>query len=325
MNVYELLSRNNYITLNKPLVNSIGLSEAALLSEICYRHQYLERAGKLTEDGFFYVTIQDVQSQLPFSDYEQKKILDKFQRAELVIVERRGLPAKRYIKIIESNLQLLMDLVTCEKKFPVPENFRNLLLNDSVLNSNNTNNNQSSDKSSLSEDRVSDSSPSSNSETSSSSEISDERVLPSNTKPVSGKLVSSPRTRKSVTQKVNSFITMCEREANLKGYSQRLKSELQKFFIMLGETNTLLPQTTIREQLAALDKLSEENRVEAVVGTLQHGWKSLIYMCDELSGKNKKKNDPAFIGNSQPKDINAPRISRQEQLKKAIENGEEVF
>ena len=177
----------------------------------------------------------------------------------------------------------------------------------------------------IDKDRVSHSSPSSNSETPSSSEISDEKKTSSNPKSPSGKLISSLRTRKSVTQKVNSFITMCEREANLKGYSQRLKSELQKFFIMLGETNTLLPQTTIREQLAALDKLSEENRVEAVVGTLQHGWKSLIYMCDELSGKNKKKNDPAFIGNSQPKDINAPRISRQEQLKKAIENGEEVF
>ena len=145
------------------------------------------------------------------------------------------------------------------------------------------------------------------------------------TKSTSGKLVSSPRTRKSLTQKVNSFINMCEKEMSMKGYPANLQRELQKFFIMLGESNTLLPQTTIKEQLLALDKLPADKRVEAVTGTLQHGWKSLVYMCDELSGKNQRRNDPAFIGNSQPKDINAPRISKEERIRNAIANGEEVF
>ena len=108
------------------------------------------------------------------------------------------------------------------------------------------------------------------------------------TKSTSGKLVSSPRTRKSLTQKVNSFINMCEKEMSMKGYPANLQRELQKFFIMLGESNTLLPQTTIKEQLLALDKLPADKRVEAVTGTLQHGWKSLVYMCDELSGKNQR-------------------------------------
>lgn len=144
-------------------------------------------------------------------------------------------------------------------------------------------------------------------------------------KPTSGKLVSSPRTRKSVTQKVNSFIKMCEKEIVMKGYPANLQRELQKFFIMLGESNTLLPQTTIKEQLLALDKLSVDKRVEAVTGTLQHGWKSLVYMCNELSGKNQRRDDPAFIGNSQPKDINAPRVSKEERIRNAIANGEEIF
>lgn len=144
-------------------------------------------------------------------------------------------------------------------------------------------------------------------------------------KPTSGKLVSSPRTRKSVTQKVNSFIKMCEKEVVMKNYPANLQRELQKFFIMLGESNTLLPQTTIKEQLLALDKLSVDKRVEAVTRTLQHGWKSLVYMCNELSGKNQRRDDPAFIGNSQPKDINAPRVSKEERIRNAIANGEEIF
>ena len=144
-------------------------------------------------------------------------------------------------------------------------------------------------------------------------------------KPTSGKLISSPRTRKSVNQKVNSFIKMCEKEIVMKDYPTNLQRELQKFFIMLGESNTLLPQTTIKEQLLALDKLSVDKRVEAVTGTLQHGWKSLVYMCNELSGKNQRRDDPAFIGNSQPKDINAPRVSKEERIRNAIANGEEIF
>ncbi len=186
------------------------------------------------------------------------------------------------------------------------------------LHYNNTDNN-------INKDRVSANPPSSSSAETSSSETSHSSSRASQSKTTSGKLISSPKTRKSVTQKVNSFIRMCEKEVALKGYPVALQRELQKFFIMLGESNTLLPQTTIKEQLAALDKLSADKRVEAVTGTLQHGWKSLVYMCDELSGKNKKKNDPAFIGNSQPKAIDAPRISRDEQLRRAVANGEEVF
>jgi len=186
------------------------------------------------------------------------------------------------------------------------------------LHYNNTDNN-------INKDRVSANPPSSSSAETSSSETPHSSSGASHSKPTSGKLISSPKTRKSVTQKVNSFIRMCEKETALKGYPVALQRELQKFFIMLGESNTLLPQTTIKEQLAALDKLSADKRVEAVTGTLQHGWKSLVYMCDELSGKNKKKNDPAFIGNSQPKAIDAPRISRDEQLRRAVANGEEVF
>ena len=177
----------------------------------------------------------------------------------------------------------------------------------------------------INKDRVSDASTTSSlTETSSENSETFTSEEPK-AKPTSGKLVSSPRTRKSVTQKVNSFIKMCEKEVVMKGYPANLQRELQKFFIMLGESNTLLPQTTIKEQLLALDKLSVDKRVEAVTGTLQHGWKSLVYMCNELSGKNQRRDDPAFIGNSQPKDINAPRVSKEERIRNAIANGEEIF
>lgn len=321
MNIYEILSRDNYLTVNKHLMKSIGLQEAVLLSELCYRRQYLDRSDKLTEDGFFYATVEDVEEETALSDYNQRKILERFQAIKLVEVERRGMPAKRFIRIDEQVLLFLMDFITCSENCTVPEDFKNLFLNNSVLNNNNTNNKSRT----IVRDRVSGNSPASSSTETSSSETPFPISEEPKSKPISGKLVSSPKTRKSITQKVNSFIRMCEREAALKGYPDNLQRELQKFFIMLGESSTLLPQTTIKEQLAALDKLSAEKRVEAVRGTLQHGWKSLVYMCDELSGKNHRKNDPAFIGNSQPKDINAPRVSREEQLRKAIENGEEVF
>ena len=96
MNVYEMLSRDNYLTVNKLLMRHIGISESILLSELCYRRQFLDRSGKMTKDGFFYATVEDVEEETTLNDYAQRKILDKLKDMGLVEVERRGLPAKRY-------------------------------------------------------------------------------------------------------------------------------------------------------------------------------------------------------------------------------------
>lgn len=147
-------------------------------------------------------------------------------------------------------------------------------------------------------------------------------------KPKGKLLQTTPKTRKSSIQKTNEFISMCEREMLNRQYPVELQNELMKFFRMLGEQNVLLPYTTIKEQLSALDKLNDSQRVEAVRGTVQRAWRSLVYMCNDIlkgSSKNKNSFDPAFVGQVQPKPIDAPTVYKKDLIDQAKERGEEIF
>ena len=104
--------------------------------------------------------------------------------------------------------------------------------------------------------------------------------IPSQPKtPPSGKLFSSeqPKTRKSSIQKTNNFISACRREAIKKEFSDKVRAELDKYFIMLGEMNCLLPSISIAEQLTWLQKVPEDRQVIVVKNTVSRGWKSLQY------------------------------------------------
>lgn len=263
MNVYELLSRDNYLTVNKLVMKKLGISESILLSELCYRRQFLARVGKLTEDGFFYATVEDVEEQTTLSDYSQRKILEKFSQMGLAKVERRGLPAKRYICIYEDALQLLMNSVTSDAA-PVPEDFENKSPNSSALNNNNTTNNTHV----LSKDNTFGKGRSPGSAS-------------------SGKLFSSgkPTTRKSSVQKTNAFITACQKAAIEKEFPQEVLKVLDDYFRMLAEMNCLLPVVSIKEQLVYLQKVAPGSQIAVVKGTISHGWKSLQYEAEScISG-----------------------------------------
>lgn len=260
MNVYEMLSRDNYLTVNKLVMKAIGISETILLSELCYRRQFLARANKLTEDGFFYATVEDVEEETTLSDYVQRNILNKLNKLGLVEVERRGLPAKRYICIHEEALQSLMDAVTADNA-PVPEDFKNKTLNSSALNNNKLNNNTHIS----SKDDIFDKGHSQSS-------------ARSETNP-SGKLFSSAKspTRKSSIQKINTFITACQREAIKKGFCKTVLNALDEYFRMLAEMNCLLPAVSIAQQLNYLTKLSADKQLVVITNTISRGWKSLQY------------------------------------------------
>lgn len=284
MNVYELLSQDNYLTVNKLVMRALGAMEAILLSELCYRRQFLARAGRLTEDGFFFATVEDVEEQTTFSDYTQRKILDKLNKLGLVEVERRGLPAKRFICIHEEALQSLMDSITSDDA-PVPEDFKNKSLNSSVLNNNNLNNNNNSHVSSKD-----DTLEKGHSHGSARSET-----------PSSGKLFSSakPATKKSSVQKTNNFISACQREAIKKKFPKEVLEELNKYFRMLAEMNCLLPSVSIAEQLTHLAKVSEEKQVDVVKNTISRGWKSLQYEADAVVASSRPSWDTAEPGTFQ--------------------------
>lgn len=104
MSVIGLIATSSYILVNKKLAKLIGFKEAAFFGELCGEHDYWENQDKLTEDGYFYSTLENIEKNTTFSPYQQKTILDKLEKIGLVETERRGDKGVRHIKINEEKL-----------------------------------------------------------------------------------------------------------------------------------------------------------------------------------------------------------------------------
>lgn len=286
MNVYEVLSRDNYITVNKILMRKLGVECAVLLGELCYRRQYLDRMGKLQEDGFFYATVQSIEDETTLSEHCQRKCLTQLKEMGIVDFERRGIPSKRFIRINQAALEDLLDdnvrNTAAESSGQVPEDFRDLSLKTSALNNNNKNNN--------------------NTRISSKDDILDRAEHTPPCRPKTGSLFQSPKKpRKTSVQKINSFITSCEREMNKFDFAEDVRIELMKFFRMLAESNTLLPSASIQEQLRLLRQVREDLRCDVVKNTVSHGWKNLSYQCESVVRQTVPSWDTATAGSFKPK------------------------
>lgn len=109
MSIIHLLASRNFIVVNKDVARKIGLDEAIMLGELASEYGYWEAKGELTEDGFFFSTVENVEVNTTFSQYKQKTAIERLQAEGLLYVDRRGLPAKRYIKLREQNIMKLFD------------------------------------------------------------------------------------------------------------------------------------------------------------------------------------------------------------------------
>ena len=136
----------------------------------------------------------------------------------------------------------------------------------------------------------------------------------------SGKLFSSAKsqTRKSSVQKTNTFITTCQREAIKKEFSQEVLSELDKYFRMLAEMNTLLPALSIAEQLTHLAKVPQHKQVAVVKNTISRGWKSLQYEAEAVTTGGAPRNS-SFVDTASPNTFKAtPEKDKNGDWKKEI-------
>lgn len=121
MSVLHLLSAGNYIVVNRTLINTYGLNAAVMLGELASECLYWSEREAVA-DGWFYSTIENVEHNTGLTAYEQRFALNKLAEAGLVEVKRRGMPAKRFIRIdgdaVVKNFNNLMlkNLTTSDQK-----------------------------------------------------------------------------------------------------------------------------------------------------------------------------------------------------------------
>ena len=99
----DLLRNDGFIIYNKNLAKNIGVNEAILYSELLSRWNYFKQRGQLTEDGFFFNTVKDLEDGTALSDYQQRRALNSLKEKGLIEMEVRGIPAKRYFSIVEDS------------------------------------------------------------------------------------------------------------------------------------------------------------------------------------------------------------------------------
>lgn len=96
--LFELLRSDGSIVINKKLMNKIGLHESILYSELISRYLYFKNKNKLTVDGFFFNTVEDLKEGTTLSKSQQLKAIKSLQNLSLIECKLKGVPAVRHFK-----------------------------------------------------------------------------------------------------------------------------------------------------------------------------------------------------------------------------------
>ena len=265
----NILSSNAYFIVNKMLCKKLGLVCAAIVGELYSEFDYWSKQNKLTEDGYFYCTRDNLQENTSLSPYEQRKAINKLIESEVLNTKLMGIPAVTYYKFNEEKLIELLEINvsknsthSCEKT--LQQGVKKLDINNNNINTNNNN---------------------------TPNNIINNIITRSNRTAVEGgetkKLLKKPKkTKKDMF--LNKFLKICDEF----DFSDDVLTKLVKFANVLTEMNFYPAEDTIRSQLIALsDKCAtDRQRIAVIDNTIIRGWKSLIYC---INDKKSSKDDRA--------------------------------
>ena len=113
----NLFNSGNSISVNRPLAHALGVNAAILYGALLGKHLYYLQHDMLKEGGWFYSTIADLQESTSLTRRQQERGIDTLVRAELIETSVKGLPARRYFRIIERTLEnVVNDKPVCMDK-----------------------------------------------------------------------------------------------------------------------------------------------------------------------------------------------------------------
>ena len=99
MNLLQHFSSSNYIVFNKIVAKALGINSALMLAELVYEYGYYLKNDMLTNDGFFYSTVHNVEEATTLTKYQQAQSVTKMVELNLIKMVNQGIPCKRYFKL----------------------------------------------------------------------------------------------------------------------------------------------------------------------------------------------------------------------------------
>ena len=100
MSIIELLRSDGSIIINKKLNFSLGTHTTIVYTELLSRFMYFLEKDQLTEDGYFFNTVDDLKLGTGLGKTAQTNAINDLIDKGLIKKDLRGIPPKRYFKII---------------------------------------------------------------------------------------------------------------------------------------------------------------------------------------------------------------------------------
>lgn len=255
MSILSLISSNNFIVLNKTLISLLGIEEALMLGELASEYDYWVNQGK-TKDGWFFSTVENVERNTNLSKHRQKKALENLQKQGLVTVERKGMPAKRYIRINEDAIgQILSNkkskiLTSRSEKFELQE-VKKIDRNKNKDNKNKVNNNKKESK----------------------KERKTEKLSHTSSKPDKPSI---------------SFDTLIENYTE----NEQLREELKEHLKTRKQKKAALTNRAVQLSLAKLDQIAADDyeKIKIVQNAIMNGWTGFFPLKPDEKKTMKKPN-----------------------------------
>lgn len=97
----SLLSSSKYIIVNKDLIRMLGLNEAVILGELCSEYTYWESTNQLDNEGYFYSTRENIESNTGINAHFQRIAMKNLEEKGILKSKKMGIPCKKYYKINE--------------------------------------------------------------------------------------------------------------------------------------------------------------------------------------------------------------------------------
>lgn len=103
MSILHLLSADNFITVNRRIAEIVGLEAAVIFGELASESLYWQQNNP-EGHGWFYSTVENLEKKTFLSAHSQRIALIKLQEQGWIEVEKRGMPAKRFIRLKEDEI-----------------------------------------------------------------------------------------------------------------------------------------------------------------------------------------------------------------------------
>ncbi|MCP4009379.1 MAG: hypothetical protein GY726_07685 [Proteobacteria bacterium] len=102
------LSPKAFWKVNKCLARKLGHVETILLSELIYQEELAEQRGELTEDGFFSMTMAELEAYTAISESSQKRFCKRLEKHRCLETALRGIPRQKYYRIQHEYIEAML-------------------------------------------------------------------------------------------------------------------------------------------------------------------------------------------------------------------------